>query len=362
MTRTTRRLAVAGVAVLLLAGCGDDAARPGAAAVVGDERIETDDLRELVDRGLADPQAQQQFPDRADYQRQVLNRVVRAELLEAAAEEEGITVTQGEVDEQIADFAEQSGGREQLDQQAAANGISPQDLPAFAREIVLETELGDAVTEDAEVPEEQLQAIYEQNIGQFEKARSRHILVADEATAQAALARVQADPESFGDVAAELSTDTSNKDAGGDLGLQGRGQFVPQFDEAVFTRPLNEPFVVQTEFGWHVVEVLERESTSLEEATPDLRRGALSEQRTAGVLELLVETAERVGVTVNPRFGEWDAAQAQVVAVPEDDGVSSPEPVPTGGQDEVPAEPIPGQGGGQGAPPPQDPAQQSPAG
>jgi len=356
VTRTTRRLAVAVVAVLLLAGCGDGPVRAGAAAVVGDERIEVERLREFVDRGLADPQAKEQFPDRADYQRQVLNRMVRAQLLERAAEENGVSVTQGEVDEQLADFAEQSGGREQLELQAAANGIAPEDLPGFAREIVLETELGDAVTEGAEVPEEQLEQIYEQNIGQFQQVRSRHILVEDEATARAALARVQADPESFPEVAAELSTDTSNKDDGGDLGLQGRGTFVPQFDEAVFTEPLNEPFVVQTEFGWHVVEVLERQTTTLEEATPDLRRGALAEQRQAAVLELLQETAERVGVTVNPRFGRWDAEQAQVVAV-EDDGVTSPEPSPSGGVDEVPVEEIPAEELEGGAPA-EEPAEQ----
>ncbi|MFP5220369.1 MAG: peptidylprolyl isomerase, partial [Actinomycetes bacterium] len=244
MTRTTRRLAVAGLAVLLLAGCGDAAAQPGAAAVVGDQTIDIDELRGFVDRGLADPQAQEQFPDRAEYQRQVLNRMVRAELLEVAAAENDVTVTQGDVDAQIADFAQQAGGREQLDQQAAANGISPEDIPSFAREVVLETELGDVVTEDAEVPDEQLEQIYQQNIGQFEQVRSRHILVEDEETAKAALARVQADPESFPEVAAELSTDTSNKDTGGDLGVQGRGTFVPQFDEAVFTKPLNEPFLV----------------------------------------------------------------------------------------------------------------------
>jgi foldase protein PrsA len=323
--RTSRRLAAAGLAVLLLAGCGDSPARAGSAAVVGDERITTEELQEIVERGLSDPQAEQQFgSDRADYQRQVLNRLVRAKLLEEAAREEGVTVTQGDVDEQLAQFAEQAGGREELERQASAGGISSEDLPRFAREVVLELELGDELTGDLDVPQAQLEAAYEQNRAQYEQVRSRHILVGDEAQARDLLAQVQTDPSAFPDLAAAFSTDTSNADDGGELGLQPRGTFVPEFDEAVFTEPVNEPFVVQTQFGWHVVEAQERRSTTLAEATPELRRRILGEQRAERVDELLRETADRVGVEVNPRFGRWDAEAVEVAPVPGDDGLSSP--------------------------------------
>lgn len=343
MTRTTRRLAAAtaaGLAVLLLAACGDSPARPGAAAVVGDERIETSELQEIVDRGLESPEAQEQFgADRADYQRQVLNRMVRAILLEDAAREAGLEITQGDVDAQLAEFAEQVGSREELEAQAAAGGIAAEDLPRFAREVAVELRLADELTADVDVPREQLESLYEQGRGQFEQVRSRHILLAEEAQARDVLAQVQADPSRFAALAAELSTDTSNKDDGGELGLQGRGTFVPEFDAAVFSEPIGEPFVVQTQFGWHVVEVQERRSTSLAEATPELRRAVLDTERDAAVLQALQDSAEKLGVEVNPRFGTWDEETAQVVGEESDDN-SSPAPSPGGGQ---PAEqPAPG--------------------
>jgi foldase protein PrsA len=344
VTRTVRPLAAAGLAVLLLAGCGDSPTRAGSAAVVGDERITTEELQEVVDRGLSDPEAEQQFgADRADYQRQVLNRMVRALLLEEAAEQEGVEVTQGDVDEQLGEFAEQAGGREELERQASAGGISPTDLPRFAREVVLEITLGDELTADLDVPDEQIEAIYQQAIGQYEQARSRHILVEEEAEANEILAEVQADPSRFAPLAAERSTDTSNAEDGGDLGFQGRGTFVPEFDEAVFTQPENEPFVVQTQFGWHVVLVEERRTTTLQQARPELRRRALGEQRAEAVEEVLRETAERVGVEVNPRFGQWDADAVEVLPSPGDDGRSSPGP--EGGPGGQPGDPGAGQPG-----------------
>jgi foldase protein PrsA len=337
--RTTRRLAAACLAVLLLAACGDGPVRAGAAAVVGDERITTEQLQEIVDRGLSSPEAQQQFgADRVDYQTQVLNRMVRALLLEEAAREREIEVTQGDVDDQLAEFADQAGGREELENQAAAGGIHPDDLPRFAREIALEIRLGDELTADVDVPDAQLQEVYEQGRAQFERVRSRHILVESEEQANDILAQLQAGGD-FEELAAEFSTDTSNAEQGGDLGWQGRGTFVEEFDNAVFSQPIGEAFVVGTQFGFHVVEVQDREVTTLAQAKPQLRRQALGEQRVEAVTGELREIAERVGVDVNPRFGQWDNAQVMVIGAAQDDGLSSPAP-------SAPAQP---QGGAPGA-------------
>ncbi|GIV90196.1 MAG: peptidylprolyl isomerase [Chloroflexus sp.] len=89
-------------------------------------------------------------------------------------------------------------------------------------------------------------------------ARARHILVDDEASAQAILADLQGGAD-FATLAATRSRDTASAANGGDLGWATRGDFVPAFEEAIFTLPLNTPQIVQTDFGFHVVEVLERE-------------------------------------------------------------------------------------------------------
>lgn len=101
-------------------------------------------------------------------------------------------------------------------------------------------------------------------------ARARHILVADEATAQATLAELQAGAD-FATLAAQRSQDTGSAANGGDLGWTPRGEFVPPFEEAIFSLPLNTPQIVQTDFGFHIVEVLERESQRPFSSFDDLR-------------------------------------------------------------------------------------------
>ena len=334
MTRSSRRIAAAtGLAVLLLSACGEGQLRPGAAAIVGEQRITSDSLQQVVDRGLEDPQAQEQLgQDRAAFQRQTLARLINREVLEEAARREGVTVTDGDVDAQLQRFAEQAGGREALEAQAAQSGIAPQDLPRFVRDVVLDQELGDALTEDLEVPPATLQSLYQRGIAQFDRVQSRHILVQDEAQARSLLQQVREDPSRFEDLAAEFSLDTSNKDQGGDLGLAGRGQFVPEFEELLFSAEPGTYDVVQTQFGWHVVHVQDRQTTSLAEATPELRRAALQEQRQAATQELLREVARDLGVRVNPRFGQWAAETGSVEALENPNGVTTFPPGDTGGE------------------------------
>jgi foldase protein PrsA len=334
VTRTPRRLALAAgaAALLLLSGCGDSQVRPGAAAIVGDERITTDALEQLVERGLADPQAAQQLgSDREGYQRLALSRLINNEVLEEVAEDEQVTVTEGDVSQQIEKFAAQAGGREALEQQAAQSGIAPQDLPGFVRAIVLDQAIGDKVTADLDVPPADLQALYQENIGQYDQVRSRHILVAQEAQARTILANVQKDRSRFEQLAAQFSTDTSNKDQGGSLGLAGRGQFVPAFENAIFGARPGQVVLVQTQFGWHVVEVLERNTTTLAEATPELRRTALQTERQTRVQELVARATEELGVKVNPRFGRWNPESGQVEPIDGANGVLTPAPGKGGG-------------------------------
>ncbi len=99
-----------------------------------------------------------------------------------------------------------------------------------------------------------------------EQARARHILVETEEEAQQVVGRLEAG-EDFGELAQELSLDTFSGAEGGDLGFVTRGRFVEPVDEAVFSLPIGEISTpIQSDFGWHIVEVLEKEVRELSPA------------------------------------------------------------------------------------------------
>lgn len=91
----------------------------------------------------------------------------------------------------------------------------------------------------------------------------RHILVATQEDAQAVVDALNAG-ESFADLAAAVSTDTSNNQNGGELGWAPATQYVAPFAEAVESAAIGEVVgPVQTEFGWHVLQVRGREERAL---------------------------------------------------------------------------------------------------
>ncbi|TAK13632.1 MAG: hypothetical protein EPO32_04340, partial [Anaerolineae bacterium] len=138
----------------------------------------------------------------------------------------------------------------QLDTLKADVGWTEQDFREYARVILLLDKVKAVVTADTPRSEEQVWA--------------RHILVADEAAAQAVLERLAAG-EDWAALALELSQDTGNATRGGDLGWFNRETMVAEFGDAAFALEvgeISEP--VQTQFGFHIIQVLGHEDRPLD--------------------------------------------------------------------------------------------------
>ena len=89
-------------------------------------------------------------------------------------------------------------------------------------------------------------------------ASARHILVQTEDECNTLKDRIDGG-EDFADIAKEHSTCPS-KAQGGDLGQFGPGMMVKEFDEVVFSAPVNTvQGPVKTQFGYHLLEVTSRE-------------------------------------------------------------------------------------------------------
>ena len=88
-------------------------------------------------------------------------------------------------------------------------------------------------------------------------AKARHILVNTQEECQALIDEIKAGAD-FAEVASKHSGCPS-KAQGGDLGQFGPGQMVKEFDEVVFSAEVGEVVgPVQTQFGYHIIEVTER--------------------------------------------------------------------------------------------------------
>lgn len=89
------------------------------------------------------------------------------------------------------------------------------------------------------------------------KARARHILVSTEEQCNELKTKIK-NGEDFAAIAKEYSSCPSSRQ-GGDLGEFGPGMMVPEFDQVVFSAPLNEvQGPVKTQFGYHLLEVTSR--------------------------------------------------------------------------------------------------------
>ncbi|WP_170369019.1 peptidylprolyl isomerase [Ruegeria arenilitoris] len=108
---------------------------------------------------------------------------------------------------------------------------------------------------DAEVTDDAIQAAYDAQFAEFQgedEFNASHILVATEDEAKEIKAQLD-DGADFAELAKEKSTGPSGPN-GGALGWFGKGQMVPEFEQAVIgleKGQVSDP--VQTQFGWHVV-------------------------------------------------------------------------------------------------------------
>jgi parvulin-like peptidyl-prolyl isomerase len=140
-------------------------------------------------------------------------------------------------------------------QQLVAQGLTEVQVHQLYEANVLRQKLLDQITADVPRTQDQVWA--------------RHILVADEAAAKAARDRI-VNGEDFAKVAAEVSTDTSNKDKGGDLGWFGKGTMVPEFETAAWSLKVGEiSQPVKSQFGYHIIQVLAHEEIPLDAAAYD---------------------------------------------------------------------------------------------
>jgi foldase protein PrsA len=326
-----RRLLPVLCIAVLAAGCSGFGVRNQDAATVNGVGIPTDRLTEMTKAQLGQQQmAQQQQGQQASQDiegatRQALEGLIQFQLVIDGARKAGITVDEHDVDARM----------EQLKQQVAAQGQNYQEL--------LETrQLSENILRDQQrvqlavdllavklvpySPDSVLRATLDKRKDDFLEVHVRHVLVKDKQTA-AQVRRQLVDSGNWSAVAKQRSIDAQSRNKAGDLGFNAKGATVKPFETAEFTlaaqgdckgkssgsctSPISQP--VKTQYGFHVLQVVGVRLPKLDNELRAKLEPKVKDQRQQAIQRWFEQQVKAAEVTINPRFGRWDAENGKVV-------------------------------------------------
>ncbi|HEX4961956.1 MAG TPA: peptidylprolyl isomerase [Thermoanaerobaculia bacterium] len=253
---------------------------PPIVAKVNGLGIKKDDLlkgAQVVQMNLA--QRGQPVPITPQLYHQVLDELIGITLLQQEAKAQGIGPSDQELNQQVAARKKQQFRSEEEFQKALKQvGLTEailrqQTYDQLAVQKYVETK----IAPNATVSEAASKDFYEKNKAQIhspERLHVRHILVAvnpkgspadkekAKAKAEDLLKQIKGGGD-FAKLAQANSDDPGSKPTGGDLGWISQGQTPPPFEQAAMALKPNEVSpVVESPFGYHVIQLLERQAAA----------------------------------------------------------------------------------------------------
>jgi len=240
----------------------------------------------------------------------VLSALIREELITEAAVQAGVSISEQMVQAEIDQIKRQIGSEAGFQEALRQHGIS---LTQLARDIHWRQTVKALVLPLAEsqVSTERVTAHFEQNEQRLRwpdlRVKARHILVETEEEAQAVRVRLS-QGEAFAELAQELSLDPGSWGNGGDLGFFQAGMMVPEFEQAAFGLALEQVSApVQTDFGYHIIEVTDRiegravsTQDALSQARAELVQGLLTDLMPVYVSGLEQSAQVQIKLPTNP--------------------------------------------------------------
>ena len=217
------------------------------------------------------------------FRRQVVDRFVVRTLLDQEAARQNIQVNDADVTTAIDTIKTRLPQGLTLEEAMAKEGIVASEFRDNLKgELKIKKLVESQVPTNTVVSDEEVAKFYASQKDRFavpESAEARHILIkfgdadtdatkAEKKAKAEGLRKKLLDGADFAALAKENS-DCPSKEKGGNLGTFGRGQMVKPFEDAAFSQPTNAigP-VVETSFGYHIIQVLNRQdakTSSLDE-------------------------------------------------------------------------------------------------
>jgi parvulin-like peptidyl-prolyl isomerase len=318
------------VAIVTLAACGS--AKPPAAVVDG-ETISDSQLAAQMVLFTFLGSLQQQPCGQADTSigesadaacaRFTLSNLIQEDLVKHYATAHHVTVADSDVTSAISQLETSLGGAKALDQKLKQSGVTRPEFVALAHRLLLFSKAQKAIG-SANVSDQQLRQLYEQDRSQFTQIHAKHILVKTQSLAEKIAA--EATPKNFAALAKKYSTDTGSASKGGDLGTLSASSLDPTFVQAALAlRPGQISQPVQTKFGWHVIMLVSATVQPFDQVKDQLS-GSIESQAFNTWMQGRLKSAT---ITVNPRYGRFDPSTGSVVPIRSTETVASASATPS---------------------------------
>jgi peptidyl-prolyl cis-trans isomerase C len=205
---------------------------------------------------------------------QAVDSIVNRTLLLQAVEREGIKVSQEKIEANVDQIKNKFDSEEAFIEQLKGNGMTLKDVvEEVEKGVKLEALIEKQTANVKKATDKDIEEFYNSNVERFkqpERVRASHVLVKTgaEDSEQAKrekrqkIEKILTDISQGGDFSTMASqySDCPSKARGGDLGFFSRGQMVKPFEETAFALNVGEiSGVVETQFGYHIIQVNERE-------------------------------------------------------------------------------------------------------
>ena len=284
--------------------------------------------------GMLGPQAETLPPEklteiRHQLDQRALDSMIAEALLTKEVEKQNVVIKDEEIDEALTQLKGSLPPEVKLEEYLKTIGLTEKDLcESVGKNLRIKKLIEQQVADIAAPSEKEIEAFYADNAEKFqvpESVEARHILIAvkpEDDEAAKAQKKVKAEKireqlvekkgENFAAIAAEVS-DCPSKSKGGMLGVFGRGQTVPAFEEAAFSQKVGEigP-VVETSFGYHVIEVLDRKKVReapLSEMSERISNYLVGQKKDKAVKEYIESLkAEATIVFHDEKYGDTNPA------------------------------------------------------
>jgi foldase protein PrsA len=190
-----------------------------------------------------------------------LDVMIKDKLVDQALKAANLTITDADMNAELAKLKERLGGEEAFQSAMAQQGLTLEKVKEY---LAFDLKVVKVLSKDMQVDDAALKAYFDENMAQFDtrEVHARHILVDTEDEAKAIKAQLDGGAD-FAALAKEKSTEPAAAESGGDLGTFKRGSMVAEFETVAFSLKPNEISApVQSQFGWHVIQTLEVKGTA----------------------------------------------------------------------------------------------------